>query len=235
MFSLIEDVFLHLTPTGAYRAVIGGTEEPVDRLVRSLLRREDTPRLTIAEVATLTGVTNHQRATGLVYQAQEAGLVEGLDRPGSVSDEPFGELLDRVLSGMSDRGQVVLAGDSGTPLASTGFPTDAASRLGAMACEHEELTSRFARLLDEMGERSTTSMALVDRLGVATLGWWTLRFADRRLRLIIGGLPRFNQPEFTELTWALAQRRDGAPPVRPGAAARAGRGRTHPGQLPSPG
>lgn len=234
MFSLIDDVYLHLTPTGAYQAVAGATQDPLDLLVRSLLRRPDTPKLTIAEVAGLTGITNHQRATGLMYQAQEAGLVEGVDRPGAVTDEPFDELLDRVLSGLSDRGQVVLTTNGGKPLASSGFPTDAAARLGAIASNLEEITAKHARLFDEMGERAASSVALVDRLGVATLGWWTLSFADRRLRLVIGGLPRFNQPEFTELAWALAQRCDGPPASLPSTASDVTvRGRASAGQLPS--
>ncbi|MEZ5383774.1 MAG: hypothetical protein R2754_18495 [Microthrixaceae bacterium] len=216
MFSLIEDVYLHLTPTGAYRAVTGRGDDELDRLVRTLLSRADTPRLTIAQVAELTGEADHQRATGLIYRAQEAALVEGLDRPARAPTEPFSELIDRTLSGLSDQGQVVLAPDLGPPLASAGFPTDGAARLAAMSRELDELTSRYDRLFDEVGQRGGASMALVDRLGVCNLGWWPLRFADRRFHLVVGGLPRFGQPEFAELMWALARGLDrGATDGRP--------------------
>ena len=46
----------------------------------------------------------------------------------------------------------------------------------------------------------------MDAAGNSQLGFWPLFIDTQRFALILQGVPRFNQPVFTELVWALSTR-----------------------------
>jgi len=52
----------------------------------------------------------------------------------------------------------------------------------------------------------TSAWALVDAAGNSRVGFWPLYVGKQRFVLVLGGVPRLNQPALTELIWALSKR-----------------------------
>lgn len=212
MLEVAEGLYLRLTPTGAFRGAVGSTATGADRLVSALLRRSSTPPATTDTVLELTGIRLGPQATSVLLEAQEAGLIEGVDHVISAPEAPAAELAERTLGELSDSGRGMLATSDGSVLASVGFTPERADHLAALAAALDEIRGLTDLRPDDAAE---LGLAFVDRLGVTTLGSWPLRFGDRRLHLVVGGLPHFNRPELTELLWGLAQPLDQPPTPAP--------------------
>jgi hypothetical protein len=205
-YELAGNLFVSPTPGGAYYAVAGPGDEPYRRLLKALLQLNQTPALTIDGLRQWSGVGDDEKAMNVLHHLQGLGWVEGLEQP---SDAPAGaleDLLPELLTGLSISGKALLADDQGFYVAARGFPHEAAEELSALSADIASLHERHKRLLANNLGLSTAAWGLVDAAGNSQVGFWPLFVGASRFVLVLGGVPRMNQPALLQLIWGLSTR-----------------------------
>lgn len=207
-FRLTEGLHVLPTPAGAYYSVSGPEQEPSRLLLQTLIRGEHSPRLTLANLKTWTGMEGDE-ALELLYHVQTLGWVEGYETEKSLPAEKLEEILPKLLPTLSGSGKALLADSHGFYVSSRGFPHETAEELSAASADLASLHGRHHHLLRNNLGLWTSAWALVDAAGNSQVGFWPLYIGEQRFVLVVGGLPRLNQPALTELIWALSRRYGG--------------------------
>lgn len=206
--------YLAATPAGAYLATQQPADEPARRLLLALLAAETTPALTPASLAGWCGLDD-EAAAELFVRLTRMALVESFASPRA----PAGGALEKPLPGLlaqtSGSGRALLADSQGFYLATAGFPHEAAEELSALSADLASMHDRHARLLHNNLAMASSAWALVDAAGNSRIGFWPLFVGRQRFTLVIGGLPRLNQPAFVDLVGALARRYAAVPEAIP--------------------
>jgi len=209
-YRLHEGLYLLPTPAGAYAAALPG-DDPVRRLLCSLLRRERTPRLSLEALEEWSGQRGNDAQESL-YHAQTQHWIEGFREPRQVRRGALEAVLPALLPTLSYSGRVLLADAHGFTVAAEGFTHEAAVELSALSADLASLDERHGGLLRQNLRLAGGAWALVDAAGNSRLGFWPLHIDRHRFVLALQGDPRFNQPAFTELVWALSTRYAVRPP-----------------------
>ena len=204
-YQLIENHFVLPTPAGAYYAVSHEGSDPVRRLLCALLCQERTPLLDQAALERWTGQPAED-AQETLYHAQNQQWIEGFSQPRSAGAGALEALLPGLLPPLSGSGKALLADAHGFYIAAVGFTHEAAVELAALSADIASLESRHSALIRQNLRLASGAWALVDAAGNSQLGFWPLFIDTQRFALILQGVPRFNQPVFTELVWALSTR-----------------------------
>jgi hypothetical protein len=202
-YQLVKDHYILPTPAGAYAAVTHQSGNAVHRLLCSLLRQQTTPLLTQQALEEWTGLGKRD-AQEVLYRAQTHRWIEGFSQPRQPLRDTLDELLPALLPVLAESGQVLLANDHGSHLASTGFTAEMRAELAGLSTDLAPLESRHGSALQRNLGCDCRAWSLVDAAGNSQLGLWPLFINDHRFVLILQGQPRFNQPAFTELIWALS-------------------------------
>lgn len=205
-FTLKENLYVQPTPSGAFYAVSGPEQEPVRRMLFHLLRDDLTPQLTVADLQHWSGIQDETEALKMLYRVQELGWISGNDVPTKGPEGTIEEVLDKVLPDLADEGKVLLADNQGFYLSSHGYPREAAEELSALSADLGSLYERHESLLKDNLGSALQSWGLMDAAGNSQLGFWPLFFGEQRFVLALNGRPRFNQPAFRDMVWALARR-----------------------------
>ena len=79
----------------------------------------------------------------------------------------------------------------------------AGEALAAVGADILSVAERQAQALSRLGEHLLDGWGNVDAAGVSGLSFWPVHIGRTRLALTVSGRPRFNQPAFAELVWAL--------------------------------
>jgi hypothetical protein len=204
-YSLIDDHYVLPTPAGAYNAVAHQGNDPIRRLLCSLLCQETTPLLTQQALEKWTGLSE-QDALESLYLAQNQKWIEGFTEPRQARGGALEELLPALLPPLSESGKILLADAHGFYVAAEGFTHEAAVELSALSADIATLDARHGGLTRRNLRLGSSAWALIDAAGNSQLGFWPLFIDDHRFVLVLQGEPRFNQPDFTALVWALSTR-----------------------------
>jgi hypothetical protein len=204
--TLASGPFITPTPAGALHVVTTEADGPIEHLIRAVLRSDSPVQLTDDDVTAWTGVRSRAEAIQVVADAQTTGWIEGRAEPPQIPDAPLGEVLPVLLAPLSEVGHAALVDDQGFGLASVGFSSDDETALSAMSAEIARFQQRrgTAGLLGHAAE----GWAVVDRHGAGAINFYPLAAGTQHFVLIVGGMPRLNQPSFVTLIWALSMRYD---------------------------
>ena len=204
--NLDAEIFLFPTPAGAYHAVSAPVDDTPRRLLRTLLTQPTTSLLTMSTLLMLCGHDNEQEALALLHRMQRLGWIQGESQPRNSQPASLSDILPPLLNQLSGSAKALLADQQGFYLASYGIPHETAEELSALSADLASLYQRHRGLLEHNMGLNTAAWALVDAAGDSHLGCWPLYIGDQRFALAIAGLPRLNQPSFTDLVWALSVR-----------------------------
>ena len=205
-YKLTDNLYIAVTPAGAYYAASAYREEPSRYLLRKLLALKQNPLLETGMLRGLTNFDDDDAPLELLYHAQNLGLVEGLDEPRTVPSGALEDIVPKLLSSLSGSGKVLLADAQGFYINYQGFTHEAAEELSALSADLAILHERHRRLLKNNLGLGTNAWALADAAGNSQVGFWPLFIGDQRFVLVVGGMPRLNQPELVTLVWALSNR-----------------------------
>ena len=205
-FQLIDNVYIAPTPGGAYYGTSGPEQNPSRRLLLQLLMGDSSPPLSIDALQEWTGHANPEQALELLFHAQRIGWVEGYKDTREAPKGSLEKVLPELLPLLSGSGKALLADGQGFYVSSQGFLHETAEELSALSADLASLHERHRRLLANNIGMSTSAWGLVDAAGNSQIGFWPLYIAEQRFVLIIGDMPRLNQPALKTLIWALVKR-----------------------------
>lgn len=206
LYTVAKNLYLYPTPGGAYFATASAEEQPSRRLLRNLLLRDTTPRLSIPQIAEWSGLEDEEKALLLLHHLQVAGWVQGLQNPLKASALPLEQSLPALLRSLTDGGKALLADSHGFYLATHGYPHEVAEELSALSAELSNLYERRAGLLDKNMGVGSSAWAIIDAAGNSRVGFWPLYIGNRRFVLVMSGVPHLNHPDFVQLVWILTRR-----------------------------
>ena len=204
-FSLNENLFINITPRGAYYAVQDNTIDVMQDVLIKLLQLEETPELS-AEVITDLCDLKQDDAYSFFQRMQTLGLISGQR---TVEVAPKGTLennLTELLSALSDSQKVLLAEHSGLYMGASGFPHEAAEELAAISANLSEVYQRHKALLQKNLGFNQHAWGLIDAAGNSEVGFWPLYVGYNQFTLVIHGMPQLNRPAFKHLVWSLVKR-----------------------------
>lgn len=205
-YQLADNLYIAVTPAGAYYAVSESAEDPSRHLLRTLLRHEKSPPLSLEGLTEWIRSKDANESLELLYHAQNLGWVEGVDVQRSAPAGALEDIIPDLLPILSGSGKALLADSEGFYVSSQGFAHEAAEELSALSADIASLHDRHHRLLRNNLTLGSGAWALIDASGNSQVGFWPLFVGDQRFVLVLGGLPHFNQPALTTLIWALSTR-----------------------------
>jgi len=203
---LAEDLFLHVTPAGAYSAISSVEKSSSRLLLRNLLMQQQSPELNVATLMTLSDVDSEEKALEQLKHLQALAWVEGLQEPQLVNKSPLEDVLPELLTKLSSTRKALLADEQGFYLASSGFPHEVAEELSGLSAELATLHARRSGVLVNNLGLNSSAWSLVDAAGHSKIGFWPLFVGKQRFVLVMEGVPNLNRKEFVELVWLLSRR-----------------------------
>lgn len=206
-FELVTGRYLHVTPSGAWRAAQRTSSGRPESLVRTLLGLGSTPAVDRLALAGWTGL-GPDAAVEVLWQAQERGWIEAVEEPLSPPDGPLEDLLPRLLAQLSSSGQVLLADSQGFCLASAGVDAQRAVDLCAISADLASLQERHRSEIADVveGDDISDAWALVDEVGNSRVGFWPLHIGLNRFVLVATEMPYLHDPVLATLVWTLGTR-----------------------------
>lgn len=205
-YTLIEGLYLYITPVGAYYAVTAKEEDKSRKFLKNLLLEAQTPVLDIESLKRLMGEDNDDKVLELLRHCQNIGWVQGVNEVILAPEGALDELLPKMLMNISEIGKILLADDQGFYLACDGFPHEVAEELSALSAEIENVHRRRSGLLVNNLGLASQAWAIVDAFGGSQIGFWPVFIGETRFVIVISGIPHFNQTDFVSLVWALSRR-----------------------------
>ena len=201
-----EDLFMGVTPGGSFYTVQDDTEEFGRQFLHRLLTVDQMPSFSLDVAKDLSGLSDETEALEFIHLLQDAGFIYGQQSSQAAPSGSLESMLPKLLESLSDDGRAVLAEGQGLYLGSSGFPHEAAEELAALSASLTAIYKRHKDVLKgNLGYRQR-AWGLIDAAGNSEIGFWPLYIGKDRFTLIVGGMPQFNQPAFTQLIWALERR-----------------------------
>ena len=201
-----RSLYLAPTPAGAYYCVAGNDKSAPRRFLKKLLVEDASPMLSTENLQDLMQLDSAEEALEMLAHLQKLGWVQGLEAALEAPGGRLEEMLPSLLSGLSVSGKALLADEQGFYIASSGFPHETAEELSGLSANIATLHDRYQGVLkNNLGEGSS-AWGLIDAAGNAQVGFWPIFIGAHRFALVIGGVPRLNQPALITLVWALNMR-----------------------------
>jgi len=204
-FELNKNLYINVTPRGAYYAVQDSAHDATRDILTKLLREEETPPLTSEVAEDLTGLKGEE-AFNFIDRIQSLGLISGQKELETAPDDNMEDILPELLGSLSDSEKVLLAEHSGLYLGASGFPHEAAEELAAISANLSEVYQRHKRLLQGNLRFNQHAWGLIDAAGNSEVGFWPLYVGYNQFTLVIHGMPQLNRPGFKHLIWSLMKR-----------------------------
>jgi len=205
-FELNKDLFINVTPRGAYYAVQDNVEDPIRDIIIKLLQLEETPPLSTETIADIVSLENEDDAFDFVKRMQSLGLISGQKKTETITEDNLEDILPELLGSLSDSKKVLLAEHSGLYLGASGFPHEAAEELAAISANLSEVYQRHKDLLQGNLRFNQHAWGLIDAAGNSEVGFWPLYIGYNQFTLVIHGMPQLNRPGFKHLIWSLVKR-----------------------------
>lgn len=205
-YQLVEEFYLLPTAAGAFHAVSGPEDEPVRRLLLTLLREQTSVKVDSKSLADWFGNDNEQHALEQLHRAQTLSLIQGHREPQQAPALGVGQELQDLLPHLSSVGKAMLVDWNGLALSSCGINDETADMLSALSADLIAVQNRHAERLEKNLGLGTQGWAAVDAYGSSRIGAWPLFIGEQRFMLVLMGEPRLNQAEFITLVWVLINR-----------------------------
>lgn len=205
-YELIDNRHVLPTPAGVYYATASNQTELTRSLLLTLISKPESEQLTIDKLCTLSQSSDSDVALELLDRMQRLSWLASYEHPQLAPAGSLETILPPLLTALCSTGKVLLADQQGFTLASCGFTHEAAEELSALSADLASLRLRHSDLLFSNLAIRTHAFGLVDAAGNSQLGFWPLYIGKSQFTLCMRGIPRFNQPEFTQLAWALTNR-----------------------------
>ena len=204
-FELNKDLYINVTPRGAYYAIQDSASDATRDVLTKLLRKDETPPLTTEVAEELTGLVGGE-AFNFIDRIQSLGLISGQKELENAPDDNMEDILPELLGSLSDSEKALLAEHSGLYLGASGFPHEAAEELAAISANLSEVYQRHKRLLQGNLRFNQHAWGLIDAAGNSEVGFWPLYVGYNQFTLVIHGMPQLNRPGFKHLVWSLMKR-----------------------------
>ena len=204
-FELNKDLYINVTPRGAYYAIQDSASDATRNVLIKLLREDETPPLTADVAEEITGLTGED-AFNFIDRIQSLGLISGQTELETVPEDNIEDILPELLSSLSDSKRVLLAEHSGLYLGVSSFPHEAAEELAAISANLSEVYQRHKELLQGNLRFNQHAWGLIDAAGNSEVGFWPLYVGYNQFTLVIHGMPQLNRPGFKHLIWSLMKR-----------------------------
>ncbi len=204
-FELNKDLYINVTPRGAYYAIQDNASDTTRNVLVKLLREDQTPPLSTEVVEEITGLKGEE-AFNFIDRIQSLGLISGQKEIESAPEDNMEDILPELLGSLSDSEKVLLAEHSGLYLGASGFPHEAAEELAAISANLSEVYQRHKRLLQGNLRFNQHAWGLIDAAGNSEVGFWPLYVGYNQFTLVIHGMPQLNRPGFKQLVWSLMKR-----------------------------
>jgi hypothetical protein len=204
-FELNKDLYINVTPRGAYYAIQDNASDATRNVLIKLLREDTTPPLTAETAEEMTGLKGEE-AFNFLDRIQSLGLISGQKEIEVAPEDNMEDILPELLGSLSDSEKVLLAEHSGLYLGASGFPHEAAEELAAISANLSEVYQRHKRLLQGNLRFNQHAWGLIDAAGNSEVGFWPLYVGYNQFTLVIHGMPQLNRPGFKHLIWSLMKR-----------------------------
>jgi hypothetical protein len=204
-FELNKDLYINVTPRGAYYAIQDNASDATRNVLIKLLREDTTPPLTAETAEEMTGLKGED-AFNFLDRIQSLGLISGQKEIEVAPEDNMEDILPELLGSLSDSEKVLLAEHSGLYLGASGFPHEAAEELAAISANLSEVYQRHKRLLQGNLRFNQHAWGLIDAAGNSEVGFWPLYVGYNQFTLVIHGMPQLNRPGFKHLIWSLMKR-----------------------------
>ncbi len=205
-YQLVDNLYIAITPAGAYYAVSESSEDPSRQLLKTLLQQHTSPPLTLEGLLEWCHCEDDNESLELLYHAQNLGWVDGVKKRQAAPAGALEDIIPGLLPALSGNGKALLADSQGFYVSSQGFTHEAAEELSALSADIASLHDRHRGLLTNNLGLGSGAWALIDAAGNSQVGFWPLFIGDQRFVLVVGGMPHFNQPALTTLVWTLSTR-----------------------------
>lgn len=205
-YRLTDNLYIGVTPAGAYYAVSGSETDLPRQLLRALLSQDSSPQLTLEGIQDWIGNTDDNECLSLLYHVQNLGWVEGIEEERHLPHGVLEDVVPDFLPVLSSNGKALLADSQGFYVTTHGFTHEAAEELSALSADIASLHDRHRGLLINNLNLKTDAWALIDAAGNSQIGFWPLFVGDQRFVLVLGGIPHFNHQAMTNLVWVLSAR-----------------------------
>ena len=203
--SLNDNLYISITPRGAYYAVQDNNEDITRQLVLNILKLKKSPSLSVETLSNISELETNETLE-LLHRMQESGLVSGQNSAESAPEDQLENILPELLASLTDSKKALLAEHSGLYLGVSGFPHEAAEELAAISANLSEVYQRHKGLFQGNLGFKQHAWGLIDAAGNSEVGFWPIFVGDNHFTLIIHGLPQLNNPSFKRLIWLLSRR-----------------------------
>jgi len=202
-YQLQKGLYLSPTPYGAYTATATAIDSPEKTFLTNILCKWRTPELTSEELMDLTAINDLEKAQTLLFQCQEAKLIQGLNSQSMFPDQSLEKSLPEYLQNLATSKHAMLADNHGFYLANVGFEHDVAEEFAALSADIAIMHEKHERALNQLTNEKSNAWAIVDGMGNSRIGFWPMYIGEHRFVLVLEGNAQLNQPALTQLIQAL--------------------------------
>jgi hypothetical protein len=205
-FRLNTGLYLAPTPGGAYYAAHRPDPEPARVLLWRLMRCDETPALELDRVRAWLPTKTDETILELLFRMQGIAWIQGEVEPRRSPQGTLEDVLPQLLAHLSSQRRALLADNAGFYVATHGYTHEACEELSALSADLGSLYERHGQLIHNNLAIGSAAWSIVDAAGNSQIGFWPLHIGREHFVLVLSGVPRLNQPAFTDLIWALAKR-----------------------------
>ncbi|MBQ0757833.1 MAG: hypothetical protein KBT66_03935 [Amphritea sp.] len=197
--------YIAITPSGAFFATLNSTPDDARAMLLQLLSTDFELLYSLELISELADL-DEVPAMGLFQQLLDRGFVCLTETAPEIKRGPLEDTLPDLLMKLSDSSKALLADDQGFCLSSTGYPSEQAETLAALAADLISLQERHQKVITNDLELAGDSWGIMNAAGQSQVGFWVVHIGHQRFSLVISDMPRLNQQAFAELLSCLARR-----------------------------
>jgi hypothetical protein len=202
-YRLAQDVHIIPTPLGAYCAVSVPEPDAARALILEMMQSDMTQKVSVEKVRQFVGNNDPLQ---LLHSMEKAKWIVGRVEADTLSARHIESDLPSLLRQLSSEGTALLADHEGFFLVNAGFTREVAEELALFAAEISKVQDRYASLIREKLRLGSLAMAVTDSGGNSELGCWPLYIGKHHFMLVVSGIPKFDQPAYLHLVWALCRK-----------------------------
>ncbi len=204
--SIHTDKHLFPTASGVYHAACQPDRTPAALWFTEMLRSLHTTSMSLTAIKNIMSIHSKVEFARLLEEIVSMGWLEEHDHTLYAPVGGISEVAPNLLTTLSSTGKGLLVDDQGLCLVSVGFDANYIDEIAAMSVRCSSLVHEYHDTLKDHTISSTGACGLVDAAGHNQIGVWPIFLNDRRFGLVLQGVPKLNNPNFTQLIWALYSR-----------------------------
>lgn len=196
--------FIYLTAKGAHFATQTAQDDLDRKVLQSLLKRSNTPRLPefLRSIKKVESTSAFEHAISLF----NSGYIIAKDLKKDIKNQSLEVSLPDVLSALSDIQHCAISDQEGFLLSYSGFQLAQAEQAALLAVEISGLQAKRQQNIQDLSGSNLSFISIIDDDGQSQLRFWPIYFNHQAFFLAIKGAPKLQQESFTQLVWLLGQR-----------------------------